>query len=42
MDLKGVIGGLQEHQKMRKDKNSPAITEAMGKAGGQIPILVFG
>lgn len=35
-----VIGGLQAHQVPRTDGVSPALTEAMGKGGGQTPIIV--
>lgn len=35
-----VIGGLQEHQTPRTDGVSPTLTEAMGKGGGQTPIIV--
>ena len=35
-----MIGGLQKHQTPRNDGISPALTEAMGKGGGQIPILL--
>lgn len=35
-----VLGGLQEHQVPRTDGVSPTLTEAMGKGGGQIPIIV--
>lgn len=34
-----VLGGLQEHQTPRMDGISPALTEAMGKGGGQTPII---
>ena len=34
-----VIGGLQKHQVPRTDGISPALTEAMGKGGGQTPII---
>ena len=34
-----VIGGLQKHQIPRTDGISPALTEAMGKGGGQTPII---
>lgn len=34
-----VIGGLQAHQTPRTDGISPALTEAMGKGGGQTPII---
>ena len=40
MDLKCVIGSMQENAAKGK-KICPAITEAMGKGGGQIPLLVF-
>lgn len=35
-----VIGGLQAHQTPRTDGISPALTEAMGKGGGQTPIII--
>ena len=35
-----VLGGLQEHQVPRTDGVSRTLTEAMGKGGGQIPIIV--
>ena len=35
-----VLGGLQAHQKPRTDGISPALTEAMGKGGGQTPIII--
>lgn len=35
-----VLGGLQEHQVPRTDGVSPTMTEAMGKGGGQTPIIV--
>lgn len=35
-----VLGGLQEHQVPRTDGVSPTLTEAMGKGGGQTPIIV--
>ncbi len=34
-----AIGGLQEHQHWRSDGISPALTEAMGKGGGQTPMV---
>lgn len=34
-----AIGGLQEHQTWRNDGISPALTEAMGKGGGQTPMI---
>lgn len=34
-----VLGGLQAHQTPRTDGISPALTEAMGKGGGQTPII---
>lgn len=34
-----ILGGLQEHQTPRTDGISPALTEAMGKGGGQTPII---
>lgn len=37
---KFVLGGLQEHQVPRTDGVSPTLTEAMGKGGGQTPIIV--
>ena len=35
-----VLGGLQKHQTPRTDGISPALTEAMGKGGGQTPIII--
>ena len=35
-----VLGGLQEHQTPRTDGISPALTEAMGKGGGQTPVII--
>ena len=35
-----VLGGLQEHQTPRMDGISPALTEAMGKGGGQTPLII--
>ena len=35
-----VLGGLQKHQVPRTDGVSPTLTEAMGKGGGQTPIIV--
>lgn len=35
-----VLGGLQAHQTPRTDGISPALTEAMGKGGGQTPIII--
>lgn len=35
-----VLGGLQEHQTPRTDGISPSLTEAMGKGGGQTPIII--
>lgn len=35
-----VIGGLQAHQTPRTDGVSPALTEAMGKGGGQTPLII--
>ena len=35
-----VVGGLQKHQTPRTDGISPTLTEAMGKGGGQTPIIV--
>lgn len=35
-----VLGGLQEHQTPRTDGISPALTEAMGKGGGQTPLII--
>lgn len=35
-----ILGGLQEHQVPRTDGVSPTLTEAMGKGGGQTPIIV--
>lgn len=35
-----VLGGLQAHQTPRTDGISPALTEAMGKGGGQTPVII--
>ena len=35
----GIIGGLQEHQTIREDGLSPALTSAMGMGGGQTPCV---
>ena len=35
-----VLGGLQKHQTPRTDGISPTLTEAMGKGGGQAPIII--
>lgn len=35
-----VFGGLQAHQMPRTDGVSPALTEAMGKGGGQTPVII--
>ena len=35
-----VFGGLQKHQMPRTDGISPTLTEAMGKGGGQTPIII--
>lgn len=35
-----VLGGLQEHQVPRIDGCSPTLTEAMGKGGGQTPVII--
>ena len=35
-----VLGGLQAHQTPRTDGVSPALTEAMGKGGGQTPVII--
>ena len=35
-----VLGGLQEHQVPRTDGVSPTLTEAMGKGGGQTPVII--
>lgn len=35
-----VLGGLQKHQMPRTDGISPTLTEAMGKGGGQTPIII--
>lgn len=35
-----VLGGLQKHQTPRTDGLSPTLTEAMGKGGGQTPVIV--
>lgn len=35
-----VLGGLQAHQSPRTDGISPALTEAMGKGGGQTPVII--
>ncbi len=34
-----AVGGLQAHQKLRKDGVSPTLTQAMGMGGGQTPIV---
>ena len=34
-----IIGGLQGHQNFTNDGISPTLTSAMGKGGGQIPII---
>ena len=34
-----AVGGLQAHQKARKDGVSPTLTQAMGMGGGQTPIV---
>ena len=34
-----AVGGLQAHQKARKDGISPTLTQAMGMGGGQTPIV---
>lgn len=34
-----AVGGLQAHQKPRKDGVSPTLTQAMGMGGGQTPIV---
>jgi len=36
-----VFGGLQEHQTPREDGISPSLTSAMGKGGGQTPIILL-
>ena len=35
-----VLGGLQKHQTPRTDGISPTLTKAMGKGGGQTPIII--
>lgn len=35
-----VLGGLQKHQVPRTDGCSPTLTEAMGKGGGQTPMII--
>ena len=35
-----VLGGLQKHQTPRTDGISPTLTEAIGKGGGQTPIII--
>lgn len=35
-----IIGGLQEHQKVRSDGISPCLTQAMGMGGGQTPCVL--
>lgn len=35
-----IIGGLQEHQKVRTDGISPCLTQAMGMGGGQTPCVL--
>lgn len=35
-----IIGGLQEHQKVRTDGISPTLTQAMGMGGGQTPCIL--
>lgn len=35
-----VLGGLQKHQTPRTDGISPTLTEAMGKGGGQTPVII--
>ena len=35
-----VLGGLQAHQVPRTDGCSPTLTEAMGKGGGQTPVIL--
>ena len=35
-----VLGGLQAHQVPRTDGCSPTLTEAMGKGGGQTPMII--
>lgn len=35
-----VLGGLQKHQTPRTNGISPTLTEAMGKGGGQTPIII--
>lgn len=35
-----VLGGLQKHQTPITDGISPTLTEAMGKGGGQTPIII--
>jgi DNA (cytosine-5)-methyltransferase 1 len=36
-----TIGGTQEHQHWRDDNISPSLTEAMGKGGGQTPMVAL-
>ena len=35
-----VLGGLQKHQTPRTDGISPTLTEAIGKGGGQTPVII--
>lgn len=35
-----ALGGLQKHQTPRTDGISPTLTEAMGKGGGQTPVII--
>lgn len=35
----GGMGGVQEHQNIREDGLSPALTSAMGMGGGQTPLI---
>ena len=39
VDVVGCIGGLQEHQTVRNNGISPALTSAMGMDGGQTPCV---
>ena len=39
VDVVSCIGGLQEHQTVRNDGISPALTSAMGMGGGQTPCV---
>jgi DNA (cytosine-5)-methyltransferase 1 len=35
-----IVGGLQEHQKVRTDGICPTLTQAMGMGGGQTPCIL--